>query len=102
VDWHRLLDNAPLTGLALRTYMLFDNIESFNDDIIVLWHSPRNRTLIPSILACDNQNGITLLDLHFGEVKRLFLFLFYCHLFPLTLLSRKGHFLVKAPQAQAK
>jgi hypothetical protein len=120
VDRHGLVDHASLTRLALRTHMLLDNIQTFNDHLVNLWHGPRNRSSLSPILTRNDQDGVTLLDIHLGQVERLLLFLFCCHLLfiPLTLLvgaipcgrlrasdvggCLPGDFLVKALQAQAK
>src|SRR6266568_6107825 len=66
--------------------MLLCDIQAFNNHLVDLWQRPRNDPLLSSILACDNQDGITFLDIHFGKVKRLFLFLSYCHIFPLQFV----------------
>src|SRR6266567_2747244 len=86
---HCLLNHASLAGLALRAYMLLNHIQAFNNNLVELWHSPRDCSLLSLILTCDNQDGITLLDIHLGEVERLFLFLLYCHLYSSTLPDRQ-------------
>src|SRR5437763_3964322 len=63
--------------------MLFSDVEALNNDFVDLWQRPRNRSSLPPILAGDNQDGITLFDVHLGKVERLLLFLFCCHIFPL-------------------
>jgi hypothetical protein len=79
LDRHSLLDHASLPSLALRANMFFDNIEALNNNLADLWHRPRNHSFLPFVLASDNQNGITLFDIHLGKVERLFLFLLCCH-----------------------
>src|SRR5690242_6135587 len=83
MDWHCFINYASLPSLALRTHVFLCNIQALNNDFADLWHCPRNHPLLPSILSCDDQDGITLLDIHFGKVQRFLLFLFCCHLLPL-------------------
>jgi hypothetical protein len=64
MERHCLLDNAPLTRLALRAHMLLYDIQAFNYNLANLWHCPRNSAFFPSILATDDQNGVTLFDVH--------------------------------------
>src|SRR5579884_710998 len=83
MDRHSLLDNASLCCPVLRAYMLLDEVEPLNDDLVHLWHRPRDHALLPSILAGQNNDGIAFLNIHLGKVERSLLFLFYCHIFPL-------------------
>jgi hypothetical protein len=83
VKGHGFLDNASLARLPLRADVLLHDISALNNYFADLRERPRNRPLLTFILACDNQNGVTLFDIHLvGEVERPFLFLFDCHLFP--------------------
>src|SRR5215469_13384099 len=62
--------------------MLLRNIQALDNHFADLRQRPRNRPLLAFILACNNQDGITFLDVHLGEVQGLFFFLLYCHIFP--------------------
>src|SRR5579872_2359254 len=79
---HGLFDHATLAGLAPGANMFFDDVQALNNHFVVLWHCPRDRSLLPSILPGDNQDGITLLDIHLGKMQRFLLFLSYCHFLP--------------------
>src|SRR5579883_213700 len=85
MDRHSLLDNASLGRPVLRAHMLLDKVETLNNDLVHLWHRPRDHALLPSILAGQNNDGIAFLNIHPGKVERLLLFLFYCHIFPLQV-----------------
>src|SRR5437588_7936089 len=101
VDWHGLVNHASLTGLTLRAHMLLDNIQAFNDDLVNLWHGPRYRSLLPPVLTCNDQDGVSLLDIHLGKMEWLLLFLFCCHLlFLLKHLRRKRNDLHEVSFAQ--
>src|SRR5271165_3172891 len=65
MDRHRFLDDAALPRLALRTHMLLYNIQAFNNHLASLWQCPRNSPFLPTILAGEYQDGVTLLDIHF-------------------------------------
>jgi hypothetical protein len=82
MDRHRFFDDASLAGLTLGTHMLLCDIKAFHYHFIDLWHGPRNCPLLPPILAGDDQDGVTFLNVHLGKMERLFLFLSYCHLLP--------------------
>jgi hypothetical protein len=79
---HRLLDDAALSCLSLRADVLFDDIPSLYDHFADLGERPRNGAFLPLIFAGNDQNGVTPFDIHFAKMERLFLFVFYCHLFP--------------------
>jgi hypothetical protein len=82
VKRHSFLDDATLARLALWTDVFLNDVAPLNNDFADLRERTRNRSFLALILAGDDQNGITLFDIHLGEVERLFFFLFYCHLFP--------------------
>ena len=72
---HCLFDHAALAVCPCGRTCFFDNVQALNNNFVDLWHCPRDRPLLPFILTCDNQDGVTLLDIHLGEMQRLFLFL---------------------------
>src|SRR2546425_2582764 len=84
---HRFINDASLASLALRFDMLLHHIQALNNYLVDLWHCPGNDPLFSSILTGDNQDGITFLDIHFGKMERLLLFLSYCHIFPLKFVA---------------
>src|SRR5712691_3180395 len=90
MDRHCLIDHTSLPSLALRTHMLFRYIQALDNHFADLWHGPRNGPLLPLILTCDNQDGITPLDIHLGKVERLLLFFFSCHLYPSIALPAQA------------
>src|SRR5579871_5570644 len=85
VERHRLLDDSALASLALRLDVFLGNVQALDNYLADLWQCARNRSLLALIFASDDQDGIALLDIHLGEMKRLFFFLFRCHVFPLLL-----------------
>src|SRR5207249_2544204 len=88
MDGHSFLDDASLASLALGADMLFRDVQAFDDYLADLWQCPRNGPLLAPILTSNDQDGITLLNIHFGEVEGFFLFLFCCHLLPHILYGR--------------
>ncbi len=70
MDGHGFLDDTPLPQLTLRLLMPLDKIDTLDNNLVELRQGLDYCPLLAPILACDDEHGVALLDIHFGPVQR--------------------------------